>query len=58
MWGGPIIDSLTALCKLIGTLHDEHGNVVVEGFQEDVRTITEKERKILTSLHYPDEKLR
>ena len=31
MWGGPIIDSVTAAARLIAPFHDEDGNVAIEG---------------------------
>jgi len=31
MFGGPVPDALTALARLIATLHDEHGDVAVQG---------------------------
>ncbi|MCU1600136.1 MAG: hypothetical protein JWO22_845 [Frankiales bacterium] len=31
MFGGPVTDALTILCRLLATLHDEDGNVAVEG---------------------------
>jgi acetylornithine deacetylase/succinyl-diaminopimelate desuccinylase-like protein len=31
MFGGPVPDALTVLARLIATLHDEHGEVAVEG---------------------------
>jgi cysteinylglycine-S-conjugate dipeptidase len=31
MFGGPVIDALTSLCRLLATLHDEHGDVAVPG---------------------------
>lgn len=31
MYGGPVIDSLTLAARLIATLHDERGNVAVDG---------------------------
>ncbi|MHA7133224.1 M20/M25/M40 family metallo-hydrolase [Oerskovia turbata] len=31
MFGGPVLDALTLLSRLIATLHDEQGNVAVEG---------------------------
>jgi cysteinylglycine-S-conjugate dipeptidase len=31
MYGGPVPDALTALCRLLATLHDEQGNVAVAG---------------------------
>jgi acetylornithine deacetylase/succinyl-diaminopimelate desuccinylase-like protein len=30
-YGGPIPDALTALCRLLATLHDERGNVAIPG---------------------------
>jgi cysteinylglycine-S-conjugate dipeptidase len=30
-YGGPVPDALTALCRLIATLHDDTGNVTVKG---------------------------
>jgi len=58
MWGGVIMDPLTALCKLIGTLHDDKGRVLVEGFYNDVRAPSEKEIQIIRSLAYNEDKLR
>nr|WP_246211330.1 dipeptidase [Phytoactinopolyspora alkaliphila] len=31
MFGGPVIDALTSLCRLIATLHDDNGDVAVAG---------------------------
>ena len=31
MFGGPVPDALTSLCRLLASLHDETGNVTVEG---------------------------
>ncbi|WP_103062748.1 M20/M25/M40 family metallo-hydrolase [Actinomyces qiguomingii] len=30
-YGGPVIDAVTAMCRLIATLHDDRGDVAVEG---------------------------
>ena len=34
MFGGPVVDALTSLCRLLATLHDEAGNVAVAGLVE------------------------
>ena len=34
LWGGVVPDGLTALIRLLATLHDEHGNVAVAGLHE------------------------
>ena len=31
MYGGPVPDALTALCRMLASLHDEQGNVAVPG---------------------------
>nr|NLD41473.1 dipeptidase [Actinomycetales bacterium] len=31
MFGGPILDAPTLMCRLLATLHDEEGNVAIEG---------------------------
>ncbi len=31
MFGGPVIDALTLLCRLLATLHDANGDVAVDG---------------------------
>lgn len=47
-FGGVAPDALTAMCRLMATLHDEHGNVAVEGLDssDDV------------PVDYPEERLR
>lgn len=48
MWGGTVIDALTALSRLLATLHDEAGNVAIEGLVEadlDDLDLTEAEMR-------------
>ena len=33
VYGGPVGDALTALCRLLATLHDDNGDVAIEGLQ-------------------------
>jgi len=33
VYGGPVADALTALCHLLATLHDDNGDVAIEGLQ-------------------------
>ena len=47
-FGGPVPDALTALCRLLATLHDEHGDVAVAG----LATSTPPD------LTYPEDRLR
>ena len=36
-YGGPVIDAVTAMCRLVATLHDEAGDVAVEGLVSRAR---------------------
>ncbi|WP_211659055.1 dipeptidase [Phytoactinopolyspora halophila] len=33
MYGGPVVDALTSLCRLLGSLHDADGDVAVPGLR-------------------------
>ena len=35
MYGGPVPDALTALCRLLATLHDDRGDVAIAGLVTD-----------------------
>ncbi|PSL08265.1 acetylornithine deacetylase/succinyl-diaminopimelate desuccinylase-like protein [Haloactinopolyspora alba] len=35
MFGGPVVDALTVLCRMLATLHDENGDVAVPGLVTD-----------------------
>ena len=48
MFGGPVPDALTALCRLLATLHDESGDVAVPGLVSSVAA----------PLDYPRDRLR
>lgn len=47
-FGGVVPDALTALCRLLATLHDEHGNVAVGGLLGSDEA----------SVEYPEDRLR
>ncbi len=48
MWGGVVPDALTVLCRLLGTLHDERGDVAVAGLVSGEAA----------PVDYPDDRLR
>jgi cysteinylglycine-S-conjugate dipeptidase len=48
MWGGVVPDALTSLCRLLGSLHDEAGDVAVDGLVAGPAA----------ELDYPEERLR
>jgi cysteinylglycine-S-conjugate dipeptidase len=49
MFGGPVPDALTALCRLLATLHDEAGDVAVGGLLH---------ARPVSQVEYPEERLR
>ncbi len=48
MWGGVVPDALTVLARLLATLHDEQGDVAIEGLTETPAP----------ALEYPEDRLR
>ena len=48
MWGGVVPDALTVLARLLSTLHDEAGDVAIDGLTETPASV----------LDYPEDRLR
>ncbi|MCP4417328.1 MAG: dipeptidase [Chloroflexi bacterium] len=46
-FGGGINNPLNALCHIIAKLKDDDGRILIPGFYDDVRPLTEQEREIL-----------
>ncbi|MDQ3415123.1 MAG: dipeptidase, partial [Verrucomicrobiota bacterium] len=45
VFGGAVANSVTALARLLATLHDENGHIAVEGFYDDVKPLEDWERE-------------
>ncbi|MGH8093840.1 MAG: dipeptidase [Chthoniobacterales bacterium] len=45
VFGGAVANSITALSRLLATLHDEDGHVAVDGFYDDVKPLEDWERE-------------
>jgi acetylornithine deacetylase/succinyl-diaminopimelate desuccinylase-like protein len=45
VFGGAVANSVTALSRLLATLHDENGHVAIEGFYDQVKPLEEWERE-------------
>jgi len=54
-YGGAVANPINALCKMIGQLHDADGRVTIDGFYDNVYTMTDWERKQFANLPF-DEK--
>lgn len=53
-FGGGVPNPLTALCRLLGRLHDGHGRVTVDGFYDDVVELTPAERAAFARLPFDE----
>ncbi len=49
-WGGVVPDVSMALSKILATLTDEHGRIAISGINEQIKSLTEQEKKMLASL--------
>jgi len=53
-WGGPVIDPVAALCKVIATLHDKNGNLMVPGIYDGLRTPSAEDVNNIKKLDYTE----
>jgi acetylornithine deacetylase/succinyl-diaminopimelate desuccinylase-like protein len=58
MGGGPVPDPTQAMARLLTSLVDEHGDVAIPGFWDDVRTPSARERERLAALPVDEDRLR
>lgn len=45
VYGGSVANPLNTLCDMISSLIDKDGHITIEGFYDDVETVSEEERK-------------
>jgi acetylornithine deacetylase/succinyl-diaminopimelate desuccinylase-like protein len=57
-YGGAVVNPAGALASILAKLKDESGRVLVPGFYDDVKALTEREREALSSLPFTEEELR
>lgn len=58
MWGGPGVDALTLLNRILARLHDEQGKIAIPGLYEDIILPGEKERDNFKRLPFDEKKFR
>ena len=56
-YGNFVTDPAMALAKLIATMKDEHNNVTIKGFYDDVVPLTASERRAIDEIPNVDQKL-
>jgi cysteinylglycine-S-conjugate dipeptidase len=52
MWGGPMPDAPMALCKILARLVADDGSIAVPGIYDDVRPMSEDERRRMKELPF------
>lgn len=52
MWGGPVVDPVQALCKMLATVTDTEGRLVVPGIWDQVRPLSDKDEKAMGELPF------
>jgi acetylornithine deacetylase/succinyl-diaminopimelate desuccinylase-like protein len=50
MWGGPVPDPVMGLCRMLASLTNPDGSIAIPGIREQVKPLTEEERKSIASL--------
>jgi acetylornithine deacetylase/succinyl-diaminopimelate desuccinylase-like protein len=46
LFGGAVANPATAIARLVASLHDEHGKVMIDGFYDDVKPLEPWEREM------------
>ena len=50
MWGGPVMDALTALTQILSRLVTPEGRIAIPNFEEGIEPLDEHEKNFLLSL--------
>lgn len=58
IYGGAIQNPIHALCRIIDSMRSPDGKILVEGFYDDVRDLTEEDRELITAVPHDDEAFR
>jgi acetylornithine deacetylase/succinyl-diaminopimelate desuccinylase-like protein len=53
-FGGAVRNPLTAMARLLAALHDENGHITLDGFYDDVVTLTDRERELFARLPFDE----
>lgn len=58
LYGGVAPNAINALCHIVAKLKDEEGRILVPGFYDEVRALTEEEREEMRGLPFNEEEYR
>jgi acetylornithine deacetylase/succinyl-diaminopimelate desuccinylase-like protein len=57
VFGGAVANPITALARLLASLHDENGHIAIEGFYDDVKALEDWEREAWRKLPIDADKM-
>lgn len=57
MYGGAVQNPIHALVHILDSMRNEHGEITIDGFYDQVRDVPEEERERFRSLQFNDEEL-
>jgi len=58
LFGGAVANPINILAKMIASLTDENGKITIPGFYDDVRSVSEAERKLMAKAPFQEEAYR
>ncbi|MED3661246.1 dipeptidase [Ureibacillus sp. FSL K6-8385] len=58
LYGGGVQNAVHALVEILASFRDSEGNILVEGFYDDVKPLTDEERKAFAELEFDEEALK
>lgn len=58
LYGGAVPNAIHALVQLLGTLRDSEGNILVEGFYDEVLPLSEAEREAMGKVPFDEKEYR
>ena len=58
IYGGTIQNPIHALCHIIDSMRSPDGRILVEGFYDDVKALSEEDRALIAAVPYDDEAFR
>jgi acetylornithine deacetylase/succinyl-diaminopimelate desuccinylase-like protein len=58
MWGGPVIDAISVLSKLLGQIYADDGSIQIPGFYDGIEELTEFEKINYNNLPFDETQFR
>ncbi|HYG14932.1 MAG TPA: dipeptidase [Bacteroidia bacterium] len=52
VYGGAVANPINILCKMIASMHDENGHITIDGFYDNVQTVSDADRAELAKIPF------